>query len=477
VIDLWKGDSNDFIVPLREIKKLKLTIATEMLDGTHIDYYFRRGISPQPFSDEWGTYESVGNGTKLDFNTGGIDLNRRYIQFKAVLSTENPLKSPVIKSAHLTAELLERVPLHENIYVVEHNNPPIRYSSIEWEWEPWDRPELSKLRERENLDEATAGSRTQFDAQVKILDYVAKRWKHSSPWPEYPAPDALSILNRIEYAGSGGYCSQFNRTLEGLCVALGWQARQVFVVGHEVMEVWNDELGKWIFLDADYQNHYNYDTKTGMPLNVLELHNRYLDYYFPGEKLDWMHGEFDGKHIGSKWLGPKKNDPPPVKRGSLTHQEGTQLTAFICAAFVRMAPRNNWFEKPIPIPLIHGSSTKHPFNGYIHWYDERTPPKRNYSWYTDRPQDMWFDLNTVHIDATSGFGNDRLFLRFETYTPNFSHFEVNVDDTGWKKVSERWTWLLQSGRNTLRARAVTKLNTKGKPSWVVVNHADAPFGK
>ena len=90
---------------------------------------------------------------------------------------------------------------------------------------------------------------------------------------------------------------------------------------------------------------------------------------------------------------------------------------------------------------------------------------------------MWPDLNLVHVDMTSGFGNDRLFLRLETNTPNFSHFEVNADDTGWKKVGSRWTWLLQSGRNTLRVRSVNKLGAKGKPSTFVVNHADAPFGK
>ena len=34
-------------------------------------------------------------------------------------------------------------------------------------------------------------------------------------------------------------------------MAYGWQARLVNVVGHEVCEVWNDEYGKWIFLDAE----------------------------------------------------------------------------------------------------------------------------------------------------------------------------------------------------------------------------------
>ena len=89
---------------------------------------------------------------------------------------------------------------------------------------------------------------------------------------------------------------------------------------------------------------------------------------------------------------------------------------------------------------------------------------------------MWPDLNKVRVDATSGFGNDCLYLRFETFTPNFSHFEVDENDTGWKKVGERWVWLLQSGRNTLRVRAVNKLGAKGKPSRFIINHADSYLG-
>ena len=470
VIDLWKGDSGDPIVPLREIGKMRLTIESEMPAGTRIDYLFRKLTEPNPLPGEGTPFEAIGSGSRLDFEIGGADLNRRYVQFKVNLTTENPLVTPVIKSARITAELLERVPLHKNIYVVDSENPPIKYSSIDWEWEKWDRPEFREIRERENLDEVISGSRTQFEAQVRLLDYVTKRWRHNSPFPEFPGWDALSILNRVESAGGGGYCLTFNNVLGGMCMTYGWQARIINVVGHEVVEVWNDEYGKWIFFDADFVNHYNYDAETAEPLSLIDMHDRYLDYYFPGRTLDWMKDKFE-------WFPIREDDPPSVKAGSLTHHQNKSLTGFINVAFMRIVARNNWYGKPFPRPLSHGSGTNWPWDGYVNWYDERTPIHRNYSWHTDRERDMWPDLNRVHVDMTSGFGNDRLFLRFETYTPNFSHFEVDVDDTGWKKVGGRWTWLLQSGRNTLRARAVSKLGAKGKPSCFIVNHADAPFGK
>ncbi|MFC1509297.1 hypothetical protein ACFL60_06385, partial [Candidatus Omnitrophota bacterium] len=473
VIDLWKGDSDDVIVPLREIRKVTLTINAEVPEGTSVEYYLRKGRNPDPHAVDWEPYDYIGDGSSVSVDYNQTVMNRRYIQFRVELNTDNPLKTPVVKSANISAELFQRVPLHKNIHIVKVDNPSIRYSSIDWEWEKWDRPEFKELRELENLDEVISGSRTEFDAQVKLLDYVTRRWRHSSPHPEYPGWDALSIINRINNAGGGGMCIQFNNTLGGLCMTFGWQARLINVVGHEITEVWNDEYGKWIFLDADYENNYNYDPVTAEPFSMLELHERYLDYYFPDRPIDWLKDMI-------QWMPAIDGKQIPVARGSLTDHANTTFkrigtpSGFCNAAFMRMVPRNNWYEKPYPRPLAHGSFWW-PWDGYINWYDSRTPPKRQYSWHTDRPQDMWPDLNKVHVDATSTFGNDRLFLRFETYTPNFSHYEVNVDDTGWKKVGERWTWILQSGKNRLQVRATNKLGVKGKPSCFVINHADAPF--
>ena len=102
---------------------------------------------------------------------------------------------------------------------------------------------------------------------------------------------------------------------------------------------------------------------------------------------------------------------------------------------------------------------------------------RQHSWFTDRPRDMWPELNKTFIDATTGYGNDRVFLWFETFTPNFSHFEVNVDDTGWKKAEARFVWILEPGRNIIAVRAVNKLGVKGYPSTMELNHAHVKFGE
>jgi hypothetical protein len=475
-------------VPLRETNNMNLRIEADVPEGTKVDYYFRKGKTPEPFNEEeWEDYVYIGSGPSLDYtlgyrgrgqlrnrdySIGSGRLNRRYVQFKAVLSTENPLKTPVIKSVDIKAELHQMVERHENIVVLEYENDPIKYSSLDWKWEKWDRPELQELRERENLDEVIAGSRTEFNAQVKLMEYVTRRYLHSTPHPEYPAYDALSTLNRVEYAGAGGYCLSFNTILAGMYTAYGWPARMIHVNLHEVCEVWNDDYGKWIYLDADnlydFQFNYNYLTETAEPLNWFELHPLFLNYYFPGQSINWM-------DYNLPLFTKIDNKEPPVKQGALTNLDGHVITGFTNGAYFRVIPRTNWHEQKYPRPLQHSSWTI--WDGYVNWYDERTPPNRQYSRYTDRPRDLWPDLNKVYVHVTQGFGNDRLFLRFETYTPNFSHYEVNVDRTGWKKVSDRYAWLLQSGLNKLEVRAVNMLGAKGKPSTFVLNHANAPLMK
>jgi hypothetical protein len=251
-------------------------------------------------------------------------------------------------------------------------------------------------------------------------------------------------------------------------MSYGWQARLVNIDSHEICEVWNDEFARWIYLDASHVNFYSYDKETLLPQNFLDLHEKHLDFFYPGnQQIDWQHGRIRQNH---------EPEEIPVVCGSLTHHEDSPYAGMNRASFMRIVPRNNYYEKPYPMPLAHGMD-KWPWQGYINWYDEKTPPQRKQKWFTDRPRDMWPDLNTVHILATSTFTNDRLFLQFETYTPNFCHYEVNTNNTGWKEAGEKWTWFLVSGKNTLQVRAASKAGVKGKSSTIVVRYVDEPLGK
>jgi hypothetical protein len=468
VIDLWRGDNTDFIVPLRRVATVTVEAEAETPKGTRMAYFMRRGTNPSPYAEDWSEYEPIGSGAALRKEIGGLTsrykeqtFNRRYVQVKAALSTADPRVSPIVRTMRVKAKVEDTVPPLTNVFVRECENPEMRYPSVDWQWESWDRPEFAELRKRQNLDEVVAGSRTQFQAQVKLMDHTSKFWLHEDPIPGYPGWDALSILNRVDDTGGGGMCIQSNNFLAGLCMVFGWQARLVNITAHETCEVWNDDYGKWVYLDGHLVNHYAHDAKTGEPLSILDLHRRFMDKYYADEPIDWMTSAMN-----------KSDKPEEFSVGlGVPGQRMPSHCGVTLAAFARMVPRNNWYAKPFPRPLSHGT-TWWPWDGYINWYDERTPPKRQYSWHTDREQDMWPALNRVRVHASSAFGNDRLFLRFETYTPNFSHYEVQVEESAWREVADRWVWLLQSGPNRLRVRAVNQLGAGGKPTVIRLNRTD-----
>jgi hypothetical protein len=126
-----------------------------------------------------------------------------------------------------------------------------------------------------------------------------------------------------------------------------------------------------------------------------------------------------------------------------------------------------------PSPLGHGL-TEYPWNGYINWYDDRTPRMRNQKNFTDREADYWPILNRVKMYASTSAENDRMFLRFTTFTPDFDKYLVKLDEGEWIPTTEYFPWILHSGLNKLEVRIHNKAGVLGKPSIVEVNLADRP---
>jgi len=473
VIDLWRLDSDGFIVPNRTWTKmytmfpsLKLRIESDLPEGTKINYYMRKVSEPGPFSEKWGPYALIAEGANPEFSINGAELGDRYIQIKAELITENPLVTPALKSISLEGEFTEFLPVPENIKVISVDNQPIKYSSIPWEWESWDRPEFKEVRDRESLDEVVKNCRTEFQRQVNLLNYANFRFNYLHPMTDFPEWTSASILDRIDRIGTGGMCIQYNNLLMGFLIAYGYQSRLVSIPGHEICEVWNDEFRKWVYMDASHVNQYIFDRETHIPQNILENHFTYLKVFPPDGPLDWM-----------KLDNLKKYDPEMLttNRGSLTHHEAENgaMSSANKPLSLRTLPRNNYYEKPYSMPLTHGN-TWWPWDGYINWYDSMTPPMRHYSHFTNRERDMYPDLNTVNIHATTTYARDMIYLDFETYTPNFSHFEVNFNEEGWKESGQKCTWFLVSGENTLRVHSVSKSDVKGHQSSVLVRYVDLP---
>lgn len=469
VIDLWRAQLDGLMIPMSIVKDVRLFCEADVPKGTSITWQARYGPSPDPLAEYWSEYRTVGGGAELSAVLGNPGC--RYFQWKAILKTTNPQLTPVVRTVTVERDITRLDRLPDNIYVLEIENPEILYSSLYGAYERWDEPKLKELREREKLDDVVADSRTQFEMMVMLCDYVSKRWVWVSPIPQYPAWDAIEILDRIDKEGGGGMCIHFSIVLIQAFEAYGIQARLQNCVGHEVVEAWSDDYGKWVFFDPmQDSNIYNYSKKNGEPLSFKELHDIYLDLFYPDRPIDWSSDPMIYRKI-----------PPdaPVGAGTLDKNWPRSETSeeiilgLSNAAWARMMPRNDWMENHNPSPIAHGDSP-YPWTGYINWYDERTPRMHQHKNYTDREADYWPTLNLVKIYAITGPENDRLFLRFTTFTPNFDTYLVEIDEGEWIHSTEYFPWVLHSGINKLRVRVRNKSGDLGKPSLIKINLADRP---
>ncbi len=469
VIDLWHAPEDGFLAPMSRVGKVIITAAGETPPGAKIIWQVRHGAGPDPEAGYWSEYRTVGEGPSASVES--TDPGGRFFQWKAVLSTTDPRVTPLVKSVSVERTVTRVDHLPDNIYVADLENPDILYSSVYGAYEPWDDPKLKTLREREKLDQVVGGSRTEFEIMVKLLDYTAKRWVWVDPTLQYPSWDALEILDRIDREGGGGMCIHFAIVLIQSLQSFGIPARLQNCLGHEVVEAWSNDYGKWVFLDPmQGSNVYNYSKKTGEPLGFRELHRIYLDLFHPDHPIDW-HTDPVVYH---------KNPPEsPVGAGTLDKNwpRSSASDSLFCgianASYMRMMPRDNWLEQNDPQPLGHGLS-EYGWADYINWYDSRTPRQRHQTNFTDRDADYWPTLNRVKMYASTGPENDRVFLRFTSFTPNFDTYLVQLDDGEWTPSSEFFPWVLHSGRNALKVRVVNRLGSLGKPSEVVINLADRP---
>ena len=99
---------------IRAVYKMKLSIRSDVPTGTRVEYLLRKGRDPGPESGEWSEYRPIGSGPTAEIALDRNGLNRRYIQFKAVLSTADPLVTPVVRSAEVNCEILQTVPTPGN---------------------------------------------------------------------------------------------------------------------------------------------------------------------------------------------------------------------------------------------------------------------------------------------------------------------------------------------------------------------------
>jgi hypothetical protein len=519
-IDLWTDKKDSVITPKTQTKNVKINVLASVPDSTDVTWQIRTSNTNDMLNDSaWNQWETLGSGSRGIFYPG---INgHRFIQWRAVLRTKNPLNSPIIKEVDIQRHLSRKPVSKDTYYVINSANSKIRYSSYRMTYQNSKNKLLELIRKRLNLDSVLTNSFSNKEhlsfngmgglglkgpksvgnmginegmhkqEKINIIPqefnfykinqlrkYVSNLWKYSAPLPDFPAWNTIDILNRKDKIGAGGFCLQFTITLMQALQSLGYIARHVNVYHHEPMEVYIDKLEKWVMVDPTFDD-YEFNVKTGIPLNILEQHKYFLkEFGFSAQNpISWK----STKSWASYWGNNKLIFPEgvlykkqPLDYSTFRGSENNPLNnlqpflAHNLARFFRIIPRYDFLSRPTPRPLAQGE-LEWPWDGYLCWYDKATPRKLEYALQSDRIADFYPTLNTVQFTATYGKYEGDINILMVTHTPNFKTFEVNINGQGWESVPSEFTWhLLPSAINTLKMRTVNELGKSGKSSKLKV---------
>jgi hypothetical protein len=204
-----------------------------------------------------------------------------------------------------------------------------------------------QLRERHKLDDVIAGSTSDFDSMLRLKEWVHTRWRHGWHHPAGPV-DAMLALAAAE-EGFDMNCGYFALTLLECLQALGFVARSANAsktatewkddvegnTGHSIIEVWSDDLCKWVMLDADLNVHY--ESEDGVPLSVLGIHDEWMAGPAAWDKVKQVQGatpycmtDLGGKSMpspdfyGEDFVFDPEAEPSPCRGLFRTLQLGTR---------------------------------------------------------------------------------------------------------------------------------------------------------
>lgn len=478
VIDLAEGPGKETIKRPAALEEVKVDWNIALPEGTRAEILVQLGRDPVPGSAGWGALEPVPGLSKTWASPQG-----RYLQFKVVFKTDDPLATPVFKGVSI--ETKAKSPRPETgplVRIVESRNSDIIRPSVAFTHE--DFAKLAPWKTRFELETVVAGAATEFEKQLRLM-----RWAYEIPIkgldPYHWSYDDLPLLKKdaqgrilkdtafqAQSRRRDGHCLYSNLTLIGACLAMGYPARWVNIAtmstyGHEVAEVWSNDFDKWVFLDAT-RDYFIYDPETGIPMSLLEINER-LSEIIP-RPVTW---EFP-----LKWMIP---DASIADKARIAYREGRNKFSvkdeaqgpelLLLKGHLSLVLRNDFAGRPTPVPWRLSSNWGGPlFYGY---FAEKFPRKREYGRHTERWQDFAPPLNRTHVTLTETETPGTLRVDADTETPFFRTFLVQIDGGRWAEYSSTsFSWPLHEGLNALAVRAQNSAGVAGPPSTMSVVRVD-----
>jgi hypothetical protein len=462
--------------------------------GTSVEVEARSGANPLADSG-WSPWRRLAS-----FREMVRPLAGRYLQLRITLhgtaSNQSPAR-PALTGIKLRPTEVAAEPWRGKLAVLRDDLQKIVRSPIPFQYERPDQPKLQRFRQLAKLDEVVAGGRSDFEQLVRLMDWVGSGLNlRDEAWGEprgggRPYPWDIEQVATITPQGKlvvKGHCMSYAEVLIAAATALGYHARHWAIdgfrdMGHEVTEIWVPSLRKWVYFDPSLTSYY-YDTQSREPLNVLELHWIVAERFLrPGEDMNWwVQGEgkdeavkarvreVGGKtHVGCR-VGPFCYGKPMPRDYDWGWNHG-----YLAAGFVQLTPRNDFHSHPEFASRHLGGAERMVADGYPHWVDEKTPPRREgngqvSNWFT-RPRDFYWTLDQAAIELVQG-KEGTLLVHLGHSMPFFRQYRVRVDGVEQKEVAQPFAWQLKAGVNRLEVAAVDHRGKAGLASVVEIDYTD-----
>jgi hypothetical protein len=335
-------------------------------------------------------------------------------------------------------------------------NEVIVRSPHRFRYQPYDDPRLQQLRTKYGLDAVVAPVPDELAGQVRLRGWARSRFRRADYQPYASNFDALDVLDRnlrdrgepYDSARHFDPCHFFPLLFAQTLLAAGHQARLVSVGDHGGVEVWSNQYGKWVYMDAELNQHLE---KDGVPLDMVELLEE------------------------SGAAGPTR---VRLVRGTQTSDPNTTMV-HLKVPEVPAATLVTWFNRPLVlVDLRNDWLTNHYFRGHparsegssLVYVDPRVAHMDEYGrrmrrTVSDRNKFYW-TLNQARVLCKPCDGG-AVELAFDTVTPNFQCFEYTVDANPPRELTaSTFRWHLHGGTNTLRVRPVNRFGVRGRESLV-----------
>ncbi len=348
----------------------------------------------------------------------------------------------------------------DSLSLVLLEDQTITRSNFPFQYQTHAEPRLHALRKQYGLDQIVKSANSEFDAQVALRCWTRSQFRRRDYQPEKGRAgfDGLAILkrqslnpdNRDYQPGSDmDPCIFFPLLCSQVMTSVGYQSRLVGI-DHGALEVWSNQFGKWVFFDVELNWHFE---KNGMPLNMLDLHKAAR--------------------------GGKASEIQLIRGTQSSDDNTTQVHLGVEA--IPTEALLNWFEKFRIAEMRNDWMTNQYFKGHPKRGDSATLLFPDKAFRAFRSDELLMSASSVESDFYWTLNQSELWVRPElcsesslrivlkTVTPNFDHFELDIDGTDTQKNQQgEFSWNLHDGENHLEVTSVNQFGVRGFPSKVVI---------